>query len=348
MGGIQNAPPEEIEKVIRNAAENGINFFDLCAGGASVYEPFGNAIKDIRKDVYFQLHFGAVYNEKGEYGWSRNLKKIKETFSKELTLLKTDYADFGFFHCVDEENDIRDIEENGIFDYVKELKSRGILHHLGFSSHTPSVANALLDTGLFDIMMFSINAAYDFQYGDEYGIGTVSQRAELFRRCGRDGVGISVMKPFHGGKLLQKNSSPFKTALTKNQCLQYVLDRPAVVAAVPGVRSCDDLYELLKFFDSSREENDYSVIAGFTPESAVGSCVYCNHCEPCPAGIDIGLVNKYYDLSLAGDKMAHDHYKKLKVNADACISCGHCNRRCPFKVKQQERMNKISKYFIGE
>lgn len=65
MGGIQNALPEEIEKVIRNAAENGINFFDLCAGGASVYEPFGNAIKDIRKDVYFQLHFGAVYNENG-------------------------------------------------------------------------------------------------------------------------------------------------------------------------------------------------------------------------------------------------------------------------------------------
>ena len=97
-----------------------------------------------------------------------------------------------------------------------------------------------------------------------------------------------------------------------------------------------------------REESDYSVIAGFTPENAVGSCVYCNPCEPCPAGIDIGLVNKYYDLSLAGDKMAHDHYRKLKVNADACISCGHCNRRCPFKVKQQERMNKISKYFIGE
>lgn len=56
----------------------------------------------------------------------------------------------------------------------------------------------------------------------------------------------------------------------------------------------------------------------------------------------------FFDLSLAGDKMAHDHCRKLKVNADACISCGHCNRRCPFKVKQQERMNKISKYFIGE
>lgn len=348
MGGLQAAPPDEIKKVISTAAENGINFFDLCAGGESVYKPFGEAISGIRKDVYFQLHFGAVYNEKGEYGWSRSLEKIKKTFSNELSALKTDYVDFGFLHCVDEESGIRDIEENGIFDYVKKLKSQNVLHHLGFSSHTPSVANALLDTGLFDIMMFSINAAYDFQYGDEYGIGTVSQRAELFRRCERDGVGISVMKPFHGGKLLSESTSPFKTALTKNQCLQYVLDRPAVLTAVPGVRGLDDLSQLLTFFDSTREENDYSVIAGFTPESAVGSCVYCNHCEPCPAGIDIGLVNKYYDLSLAGDKMAHDHYGKLKASADACIACGHCNSRCPFKVKQKERMKIIAKYFKGE
>ena len=48
MGGIQSAPPEEIEAVVSQAIENGINFFDLCAGGASVYEPFGRAIRGKR------------------------------------------------------------------------------------------------------------------------------------------------------------------------------------------------------------------------------------------------------------------------------------------------------------
>ena len=33
MGGIQNAPPDEIERVVREAIDAGINFFDLCAGG---------------------------------------------------------------------------------------------------------------------------------------------------------------------------------------------------------------------------------------------------------------------------------------------------------------------------
>ena len=77
----------------------------------------------------------------------------------------------------------------------------------------------------------------------------------------------------------------------------------------------------------------FRLIRQFTPEAAVGNCVYCNHCQPCLAGIDIGIVNKYYDLSLAGDKMAHNYYDKLKVKADACLKCGHCDKRCPFKVE---------------
>lgn len=345
MGGIHQTPPDEIEAVIKEAVANGINFFDLCGGGAAVYEPFGKAIAEVRDKVYFQLHFGAVYDKEGNYGWSRSLKRIKETFEWELEKLGTDYVDFGFFHCVDEAKDINDLRESGIIDFVKGLKADGVVRHIGFSSHTPSVANAMLDGGDIDMMMFSINPAYDLECGDEYGIGTTNERAELFRRCEAEGVGISVMKPFHGGQLLSESTSPFRAALTKNQCLQYALDRPAVLTAVPGVRSLADLHELLSFPASTRGENDYSVIADFTPVAAVGNCVYCNHCLPCPAGIDIGLVNKYYDLSLAGDKMAHDHYGKLAVNAEACLSCGHCTARCPFHVDQQTRIHTIAEYF---
>ena len=49
------------------------------------------------------------------------------------------------------------------------------------------------------------------------------------------------------------------------------------------------------------QERDYSVIATLTPKDTKGTCVYCKHCHPCPAGLDIGLINKYYDLSRLGD-----------------------------------------------
>ncbi len=347
LGGIQKTPDEEIERVVRTAIERGVNFFDLCAGGKNVYAPFGRAIAGQRDKVCFQLHFGAVYKENGDYAWSRDLDEIKRTFAWELETLGTDTVDMGFLHCVDEDQDYDELVAAGLLDYVKKLKEEGVVRHIGFSSHTPSVANRVLDTGLIDMMMFSINPAYDYERGDELGVGSVSERAQLFRRCQAEGVGISVMKPFFAGKLLSADASPFHQALTHAQCIQYALDRPGVLTVVPGVRDTADLEKLLGFFDASDAEKDYSVVGTLAADRAEGSCVYCNHCQPCPAQIDIGLVNKYYDLSRAGDRLAAGHYDKLSVKADACLHCGHCDSRCPFHVRQGDRMSEIAAYFAG-
>ncbi len=344
MGGIQHTPPQEIEAIIRKAIDHGINFFDLCAGGA-VYEPFSRAIRGRRDQVFLQVHFGAVYDERGEYGWCREFDTIQKTFLWELQTLQTDYVDFGFLHCVDEEEDFEKLVEIGLVDYLKALKAQGVVRHIGFSSHTPKVAHRILDTGLVDMMMFSINPAYDFEKGDEYGIGSVKERMDLFQRCQREGVGISVMKPFFAGQLLSAEHSPFGQALTHTQCLQYALDRPGVLTAVPGVQTLEHLDTLLGFLTATQEEKDYSVIGSFTADTITGTCVYCNHCQPCPAGIDIGLVNKYYDLALAGDAIAAGHYDKLSLTAEACLQCGHCDSRCPFQVAQMERMRTIAEYF---
>jgi len=344
LGGIGKTPADEIEAIISKAIDRGINFFDMCTAGAT-YAPFGRAIKGKRDKVYIQVHFGAVYDENGEYGWCRDFDTIKRTFLWELEQMDTDYVDFGFLHCVDEDADFDKLCEIGVLDYIKELKSSGVVRHIGFSSHTPSVANRIIDTGLVDMMMFSINPAYDFEKGDDYGIGSVKERFDLFKRCEREGVGISVMKPFFAGQLLSADRSPFGVALTHSQCLQYAIDRPGVITAVPGVMTMKHLDEVLEFLSATDAEKDYSVVGGFSADTVNGICVYCNHCQPCPAGIDIGLVNKYYDLALAGDAIAANHYTKLSVKADACIECGHCESRCPFSVKQISRMNEISRYF---
>ena len=82
-----------------------------------------------------------------------------------------------------------------------------------------------------------------------------------------------------------------------------------------------------------------------TPKDTKGTCVYCKHCHPCPAGLDIGLINKYYDLSLLGDVLAKEHYLTLEKAASDCLQCGHCNSRCPFSVDQMARMEEIQAYF---
>lgn len=269
----------------------------------------GEAFEKVRDNVIYQIHFGANY-ESGPYGWTTNLETIKKSVAWQL----------------------------------KELKEKGIVKHIGISSHTPRIVEKALDTNLIDMVIFSINPGYDYHQGD-YANGSSDERTNLYKRCESECVGISVMKPFSGGQLLDGKTSPFGKKLTRIQCIQYALDRPGVLTVLPGIRGKEDLKDILKYVDATPEEKDYSIIGKFAPADVTGKCVYRNHCMPCPMKLDIGLINKYYDLTIAGDKLAKDHYMNLEKTAKDCISCGHCNNRCPFGVDQISRMKEIKEYF---
>ena len=340
---IGQRPQDEIIATVRAAVEKGVNLFDMAGGHATIFEAYGKALAGIRDKVYLQVHFGADYTS-GEYGWTTELEQIKRSVAWQLEKLQTDYIDFGFIHCIDEQNDLDTYITNGVLDYVLDLKKKGVIRHIGLSSHTPSIVNKILDMGIVDVLMFSINPLYDCGKGD-YGFGANSERHELYCRCQRDGVAITVMKAYAGGQLLDAAQSPFKEALTKVQCLQYALDKPAVVSILPGCADIKELESTLEYFNASQEEKDYSIIGSLTPADSKGRCVYCKHCHPCPVGIDIGLVNKYYDLARLGDNLAAEHYLTLEKTAADCVECGHCDSRCPFNVEQSKRMKEIKEYF---
>jgi len=340
---IAEAAESDAVATIRRAYEGGVNYFDLATAEGRTFPYFGKALADVRDKVLYQIHFGADYSA-GTYGWSTDGETVKRSIAWQLEQLKTDYIDYGFIHCIDELSDWEDYRKNGAFDYLMQLKEQGIVRHIGLSSHTPATIQRVLDEAPVDMLMFSVNPAYDYQKG-QYAKGSVEERAAIYRRCEAEGIGISVMKPFSGGQLLDAAISPFGKALTKYQCIQYALDRPGVLTVLPGFSSVQQVEELLGFFDASEAERDYSILGSFSPAEALGKCVYCNHCKPCPVGLDIGLINKYYDLAQNGDTMAAEHYRGLSLHADACIQCGHCNSRCPFGVDQMARMTAIADYF---
>ena len=336
---------DEAVRALRRAVEGGINYFDLAAGDGATFPIWGEALSEIRKSLYYQIHFGADYTA-GTYGWSLDLETIKRSVDKQLKELRTDYIDYGFIHCQDEVSDWETYLKNGVYDYILSLKKAGVVRHVGLSSHTPAVIGRIMDDAEIDMLMFSVNPAYDYGQG-EYANGTVDERAAVYRRCESEGVGISVMKPFSGGQLLDEKQSPFGQALTPYQCIRYCLDKPGVLTVLPGAKSVSEVESLIAYYDQPEEALDYSVIGTFAPPEAGGKCVYCNHCKPCPMGIDVGLVNKYYDLARAGDAMAAEHYRTLEKNASDCVGCGHCDSRCPFSVKQSERMAQIREYMDG-
>ena len=171
---IGMAGEKEIEETIAFALENGVNYFDMASADAAPFPTYGRAISGNRERVYFQIHFGANYKT-GKYSWTTKLDEIKRSVDWHLKSLKTDYIDFGFIHCIDEQTDWNQILSNGVVDYIQQLKKEGVIHHIGLSSHTPEIVNQVLDQQLIDMLMFSINPAYDYRHG-EYAIGSVDER----------------------------------------------------------------------------------------------------------------------------------------------------------------------------
>ncbi|NBH60526.1 (4Fe-4S)-binding protein [Anaerotruncus sp. 80] len=343
--GAHLTPATEKEGVetLQMAYEAGINFYDFAAAESACFDYYDKAFGDARKNVFYQIHFGTEFST-GVYGKNLALDSVKKNIDWQLSKLNTDYIDYGFIHCLDTEEEWNKYLDNGVLAYIEALKQQGVVRHIGMSSHTPSVAALGLDTGLVDMLMFSINAGYDYCHG-EYAVGASDERMELYKRCEKEDVGISVMKVFSAGQLLSEKTSPFGKAMTEIQCLQYALDKPGVLTVLPGIMNKAELQRILSFYDASPSEKDYSMISSLTPAEVKGVCVYCNHCQPCPAGLDVGLINKYYDLAKVGDSLAVDHYANLEKKAEQCTACGHCDKSCPFGVGQSERMKEIAAYF---
>lgn len=340
---IGEQPEDKIIETVRYALDHGVNYFDMAGGHASIFPAYGKALAGRRQEAMLQVHFGANYVT-GEYGWTTDLAAIKRSIDWQLTNLQTDYIDFGFIHCLDEDSDLDSYEKSGALQYVLDMQAQGVVKHIGLSTHNPALAQRVMDKVALDMLMFSLNPMYDYGQG-QYANGSSEERYNLYRRCEKEGVGISVMKPFNAGQLLDAAKSPFRQAMTTAQCIQYALDRPGVLTVLPGPGSVQELAEILRYFDTPAEERDYAAISGLVPDDARGSCVYCKHCHPCPVGLDVGLINKYYDLSRMGDVLAREHYLTLGKTAADCVQCGHCNSRCPFHVDQMARMREIRQYF---
>lgn len=115
---------KETQAAVEMALEAGVNYFDMAASDSSPFEAFGRAAAGCRKQIYYQIHFGADYSG-GAYGWTLDPEKIRRSVDWQMRALKTDYIDFGFIHCIDEEADLEKVMDRGTVDDLLNLKKTG-------------------------------------------------------------------------------------------------------------------------------------------------------------------------------------------------------------------------------
>ncbi len=338
---------DQVKETIDAALEMGINIIDVFMPGREVRENIAKALGNRRREVMIQGHIGST-DVGAQYDISRDMPVVRRYF-EDLLRLFGGHIDFGMMFFIDSEKDYEGVFESGFADYVRKLKENGDIGHIGFSSHNPAMALRAIETGLPETMLFSINPAFDLYPAeantlDELGKGLDAaafqgmdpKRAGLYKVCEQRGIGITAMKTLGAGKLLSAEHTPFAKPLSVVQCVHYALTRPAVASVMVGCKSRAEVLAAVEYLQASDEERDYSPILATMRDDFKGNCVYCSHCQPCPAGIDIAAVNRYLDIArLDLERIPPSilsHYASLPASGKDCVGCGSCESRCPFGV----------------
>ncbi len=359
---LERHPETEAVELLRYAGEQGINIIDCWMPDPKSRDIIGKAMLGHREDWYVQGHLGSTW-QNGQYVRTRQMKDVKPAFEDLLKRLRTDYIDLGMIHYVDKIEDWNNLQDSEFMEYVMRLKETGVIRHIGLSSHNPETARIAVQSGLVEMLLFSVNPAFDMLPADEdldellseeYRYqqnlsGIHADRAELYRVCEEQNVGITVMKAFAGGRLLDGNRSPFGVSLSPMQCIHYALTRPGVSSVLCGFDTKEQVDQAIAYEKAPEAEKDYaSVLANAPLHSYRGQCTYCGHCKPCAAGLDIAMINQFYDLAAVQPQVpatVQSHYMLLEHQASECIACGACETRCPFGVPVAERMKKTAELF---
>lgn len=349
------------EQLLNAAEQGGINCIDLYAPQPEMRSRLGKWLRGRRGKFVLQAHLCTVWQE-GQYKRTREIGEVKASFEDLLTRLATDYIDIGMIHYVDSMEDWEAVAGGPVMAYAREMQAQGKIRYIGLSSHNPAAAMQAVQSGLIDVLMFSVNPCYDLQPANEdcyalwdgknYDRQLVNmdpEREALYETCSRLGVAITVMKAFGGGDLLDEELSPAGKALTVNQCLHYALTRPGVAAVMSGAHTVDELEKCLEYTTAADVEKDYAAAFAALPKiSWEGHCMYCGHCAPCPQGIDVAAVTKFLNLTKAQNSVpetVREHYAALRHHAGECVKCGACEKRCPFKVTVIQNMQEAVKVF---
>lgn len=321
-------------------------------------------------DTAYPYHDGMSEKFVGEFLEENNLReKIKLTtklpcwlvkeyddfykiLNEQLDNLRTDYLDFYLLHSLDIKR-FRQMVDLGVFDFLNDIKEKGLVKNVGFSFHDEYPAfEEIIKSYPWDFCQIQLNYL-DINY--QAGMKGYKLAKDM-------GIPMVIMEPVKGGRLANppeeiKNSLKEFTDLSPAQeALKFPLSLDNVMVVLSGMNDIDQVrenlviasevsYNSLTKEDESFYENARKI---YKSREQIG-CTACEYCLPCTVDINIpkvfGLWNKAY-LYDEEEKSKKDYQEYLKdgVSPTECIECGNCERICPQNLEIIEGLKKADEY----
>ena len=123
---------EEIERELRYAIDNGVNYFDTAYLYPGNEEAFGKALKKIGARDKINIA------TKMPHYFMKSTEDAEKRFNEQLTRLRTDRIDYYLMHMLPDVKTWRALRERGIDKWLEEKKKEGRIRRVGFSFHGSS------------------------------------------------------------------------------------------------------------------------------------------------------------------------------------------------------------------
>lgn len=294
---IQRVSREEAARLLRKAADGGINYFDTARAYSDSEEKMGYAFAGMRDKVVIATKTHAQTGA-----------ELKEHLETSLKMLGTDYIDVYQFH-----NPAfvpRPGGEDGLYDAALEAKAQGKIRHIGITNHRLPVAREAVTSGLYATLQFP----YSYLSGQ--------QDRELVDMCRAKGIGFVAMKGMAGGLLANGTAAAVWMAQQEGVVpiwgVQHEWELDQFLACVPEAPAMTEEYQALIEKDRSELTGDF--------------CRSCGYCMPCPVGIQI---NQCARMSLMLRRMPAaeyltEYWQGEMKKIENCLHCGKCASKCPY------------------
>jgi len=357
-GGLAGFDPKipideaRAEKIVQYALDKGVNYFDTAYvyhGGKS--ETFlGKILRPVRTRVLIASKLPV---------WSiQKTEDFERLFQEQLGKLQTDYLDVYLIHGI---NGIiwEKMKRLGALEFLDKLKADGRIRAAGFSFHDEiKVFKQIIDAYAWDVTQIQ----YNF-YDQDYQAG----REGLRYAAGRD-IGVVVMEPLRGGKLVNKIPDEVQKIWDEAEVkrtpaewgMRWVWNHPEAAVVLTGSSTFEQIKENIDIVKDAEPNSLTAVeLALFDRAREVYrsklkiDCTSCAYCMPCPNGVDIpSNFQLYNEIFLSDDKefspFFYNNMMDKSQQGANCIECGECMEKCPQKIDIIKELKEAVKILSGK
>jgi len=223
LGGIvvSDLPQEEANRIVAEAVDRGVNYFDVAPTYGNAEERLGPALEPYHSKVF-------LVGKTAERDKEASTRELETTLQR----LRTDHLDLYQLHGMVSMKDVETVlGPGGAMETFQAAKQAGKVRFLGFSAHTEEAAVELLKRFPFDTVLFPFN--FVCWYGSHFGPRVMEEAKK--RGAGRLALKAMARSPYEGKRKYDKCwYQPFEDPEEAALALRWTLSQDLTAAIPPG------------------------------------------------------------------------------------------------------------------